>query len=292
MSEPLLLNAGSAELELVPACGGGIANLRVDGLPVLRPTPPGDRANPFALAAIVLLPFSNRIGEGTFTFSGRRFTIPRNLPREALPIHGDAFQRAWQVSETSACATKLVLSEGAIGPFRYTAEQRFALFPERLEWSLAVTNSGDSALPFGCGFHPWFPRTPATQLQFTACEVMLNDAQDLPDVTRSLDECGAFDFRQQRQLPAELINNGYRGWDGKATIVQAAGLVSLDISSQGAIAYPILYSPPTGADFFCFEPVSHPINAHYSPDHEGLRVLAPGERMAAQMDFAWGGLAG
>ena len=46
----------------------------------------------------------------------------------------------------------------------------------------------------------------------------------------------------------------------------------------------IVYSPSRDADFFCFEPVSHPVDAHHG---EGLTVLEPGELMSARMRLGW-----
>ncbi|WP_370869554.1 hypothetical protein [Pseudomonas sp.] len=34
---------------------------------------------------------------------------------------------------------------------------------------------------------------------------------------------------------------------------------------------------PTEQHFFCFEPVTHPVNAHHLPDHPGLRLLRHGQ---------------
>ncbi|MEX3820702.1 aldose 1-epimerase, partial [Paraburkholderia sp. BR14262] len=47
------------------------------------------------------------------------------------------------------------------------------------------------------------------------------------------------------------------------------------------------YTPP-GADFFCFEPVDHPINAVNltgGGDAHGMTVLAHGERLVRRFSF-------
>ena len=48
-------------------------------------------------------------------------------------------------------------------------------------------------------------------------------------------------------------------------------------------------SVPPGKDFFCFEPVDHPINAHNLPggaQANGLTVLAPGQDLRRTVRFA------
>ena len=49
----------------------------------------------------------------------------------------------------------------------------------------------------------------------------------------------------------------------------------------------VLYTPP-GEDFFCFEPVDHPINAVNLPGGataHGMTLLAPGERLTRRFAF-------
>lgn len=49
----------------------------------------------------------------------------------------------------------------------------------------------------------------------------------------------------------------------------------------------MLYTPP-GEDFFCFEPVDHPINAVNLPGGataHGMTLLAPGERLTRRFAF-------
>ncbi|MFK7674070.1 aldose 1-epimerase, partial [Pseudomonas sp. 2024-204] len=40
----------------------------------------------------------------------------------------------------------------------------------------------------------------------------------------------------------------------------------------------LVYCPP-GQDFFCFEPVTHPVNAHHLPGHPGLTLLHKGQTL-------------
>ena len=49
----------------------------------------------------------------------------------------------------------------------------------------------------------------------------------------------------------------------------------------------ILFSPDGAADFFCAEPVSHPVDAHNLPGQPGLAVLEPGQTMTVRMRLEW-----
>ena len=286
MTETVELVCEPARLVLAPLLGGGIAHLDVGGLPVLRPWS-GDPDNPFSLASNILVPFSNRISGGGFAWDGERHAIDANLPGEALPIHGDGFQRHWSIAAHSADTVCLELSDGAIGPFRYTARQTFQLSASGLSIELDVTNRGTTALPFGCGFHPWFPRTSATRLQFSASGLWQEDSNHLPSGHIRLDDAPDWSFAALRPLPEHWINNGYSGWNGAARIEQGPEFVSVDVSASDNLSTAIVYSPDQLADFFCFEPVSHPVDAFNLPGQPGLTILNEGETLRAWMRFAW-----
>jgi aldose 1-epimerase len=61
--------------------------------------------------------------------------------------------------------------------------------------------------------------------------------------------------------------------------------LSLTISAD--TDYYVLYAP-AGKDFFCFEPVDHPINAVNLPgggEAHGMTALAPGESLSREFRF-------
>lgn len=279
------LNAGSARAIIAPELGGGIARLDIDGRPVLRPWA-GDESNPFSLASNVLVPFSNRISQGGFRWAGTKLAIDANLEGEEYPIHGDGFQKAWSVSQSKSSA-RMELRGGAIGPWRYSAVQDVQLFDTEFEISLTVTNTGSHSLPFGCGFHPWFPRNAETRISFAAKSVWLQNAQFLPTEELELTAAPEWDFRTSRPLPLGLINNAFTGWENSARIHQNKDAMPCLLESSGNLSTAIVYSPDANADFFCFEPVSHPVDAFHLDGQPGLTELAPGQSMSAKMKISW-----
>lgn len=285
--ESLILSAGAARLELVPAMGGGIARLDVDERPVLRPWSRNTDGGPFELACNILVPFSNRISGGGFPWDSDFHTIEPNLAGEPFPIHGDGFQKAWAVEDSRDDTATLTLEDGAIGPFAYRAQQDVHLSDQQLTLRLNLTNLGDSPLPFGCGFHPWFPRDAETRLSFSADGLWMEDAQHLPTAHHDLAELPDWDFEAPRALPDGLINNAFTRWTGDANIEQGSTFTSATVSASPNLDCAIVYSPDALADFFCFEPVSHAVDAHNAVNAPGLTVLATGQSMTAQMTIAW-----
>jgi aldose 1-epimerase len=285
MVELCSIEAGQARLQLAPALGGGIARLDVGGRPVLRPWN-RDETDPFSLACNVLVPFSNRISRGGIDWNGRHYPLEPNLSGEAFPIHGDGFQRAW-AAQVGGASARLTLENGSFGPWQYRAEQQFSLTETAMTVALAVTNTGLDPLPFGCGFHPWFPRNADTRLAFEAAAVWMEDERHLPTHARHLEAAPDWNFATARPLPDTLINNGYTGWHGPATITQGDDAMSCSVQASDNLDTALIYSPDETADFFCFEPVSHPVDAFHWAQHPGLTELRPQETLRAQMRISW-----
>lgn len=283
----ITLTAGSAKVQIVPQMGGGLAGLWAGDLPVLRPWSGLVEDGPFALASNLLVPFSNRISGGGFTYDGQRHPVAPNLPGETFPIHGEGFQRPWEMGNFGQTHAELSLPNGAIGPFLYAAKVSYHLTPGALETRLSVTNRGTIALPFGLGLHPWFPRHPETRLQFTATGHWSETPDHLPETRDpvALDHGGT--WHALAPLPEGWINTGFSGWNGRARITQGPNAASLSLSATG-LGTALLYSPSATADFFCFEPVSHPVDAHNLPGQPGLTRLDPGESLSASVTLTWG----
>lgn len=264
--------------------GAGLAGLFVDGRPVLRPWSGAVADGPFALAMNLLAPFSNRISGG-FSFSGTTHQLAPNLAGEPFPIHGDAFQRQWLVTEQDEASVTLTLENGDFAPFRYGAQVTYRLTPTALQVRLGLTSRAATTLPFGLGFHPWFPRSTKTKLLFHATGYWPEDSRHLLLTTEPVPIPASLNFAGLAALPAGWINAGFAGWAGFAQIAQGPEAVSVAVKADMSTA--ILFSPSSAARFFCFEPVSHPVDAHNLPGMPGLTLLASGETLTAEMTLDW-----
>lgn len=279
------LRAGPARALVGPDHGAALAALEVAGLPVLRPLAPGREGDPFAWAMNILAPFSNRVSVPV-EVNGEAVRLAPNLPGEAFPIHGDAFRRSWEVEGAAPDTLCLHLPAGAFGPLRYAARLTYRLAPDGFEAALVLRNRADCVLPFGGGFHPWFPRSGATRIAFRAAGWWPEDERHLPRTAAPEPIPALLDYRVPGPLPEGWINAGFDGWTGTAAIRQGPQAVSCTLEARG-LATLLLYSPGQSAGFFCLEPVSHPVDAHALAGHPGLRFLRPGETMALGMSLTW-----
>ena len=286
MLQRLTLRNARLLAQVVPAIGGALARLDWLGaaqpVPLLRGLPDGFDGTPLPgqLACFPLLPWSNRMAPSGFVFEGLRHVPAPNRAGEPCPIHGDGWQQAWTVAAHNDTVLLLTLDRGGAAPFSYSAELRYTLAGDALVVDLAVRNAGLAALPFGIGLHPWMPDPQGALLQAQAGGVWMAGEDKL-----SL-RCEAvprdWRFAHPRTLPAHGVDHAFAGWNGAARIAWPGRGVALQV--QADMDYFILYVPP-GRDFFCFEPVDHPVNAHNLPGYPGLTVLAPGAALQRRCVF-------
>lgn len=246
------------------------------------------RKGEFALGCNVLLPFSNRISSGGFVHDGRFHALEPNLPNSPYPTHGNAFQRAWKIAELSVDRVVLQLESSGPGPFRYAAGLTYSLANGALVMELAARNTAHIGLPFGIGFHPWFVRVPLTRLTMKAAGHWRETGDHLPSTFHRINEAPDFDFSTGAELPKGWINTAFTGWDGTARIDWLTRELSVGITADPPLSTAIIYSPSAAADFICFEPVSHSVDAYNrsEPGTAPPQVLAPGESLVARMKIS------
>ena len=290
----LELEDDRSRVRLVPGLGGAIAdmNAKLSGrlIPVLRSWD-GPQTGWIGVGSNILVPFSNRISGGGFYFNqGGRATFhpihPNIKTLDPFPLHGDGFLKSWQVVSNSSTDAILRLVKGEIGDFSYEAEVYYFLSSGTLSVTLTVINKGIK-LPFGGGFHPWFPRFPDTRLRFDAETVWLEDKLHLPTEQIALKDYPEWDIGSLGFLPNGLINNAFTGWDGHAKLEQKSLGLTVEITAQAPLDNAIIYSPDCHANFFCFEPVTHSVDAHNQPGQPGLAILDKGETMTLKMKIGW-----
>lgn len=263
------LASGDWALTAAPERGGAITSLTRSGRDVFRPTP-SDATEPTDFTCFPLVPYANRIANGSFVWHGRMVTVPRNHPDHTHPLHGLGWLLPWTI--TSANERELVMRLEHRGdehwPWAFVSEQRLTLTPDGLTATLVLRNEAAEAMPFSLGFHPYFTREDG--LAFDAEGMWLADKEMLPTRHVPADTLG--DWSAGATLTrSELIDHCYTGWSGRATIARADG--NLALSAEGATALH-LYLPPE-QDFFCAEPVSAMPDA---VNHDQADALQPAEQ--------------
>jgi len=282
--ESLTLTAGSLRLDVLPSLGGAVARFTASDFPIFREQPAAI-ASVSDCASFPLIPFSNRIRNGRFSFDGTQYQIPVDKRDAGFANHGHARHLPWEVVAASPEALTLrfkQLAPAPSWPFAFTAEQVFSLTPDGLTLHARLRNDAARPAPAGIGFHPYFTRLAGTKLSFAADCLWETDAVDIP--VRRETPAGRFDFARPKALEAKLINHAYGGWNGLAEITHPSG-PRIAIRAGGAFDHLILFTPE-GKDFFGFEPVSHrPDGVNPLPDlrDTGMTILPPGAWLEGSM---------
>jgi len=261
-------------------------------VPLLRLPPAGADRNPLQAACFPLVPFGNRIAGNRFVFEEAMHELGPNMTGESHVLHGDGWLGEWTVGRRSAHEVSLFYEhKSRHSPFCYRAEQDVALVDGRLMLTMRVTNQGSAPLPYGFGWHPYFPLTPQTKLQAPAASWWTEGQGHLPDSNQPVP--ASLDFTLPQGLPRRWINNGFEGWDGMARIIWPELGREMVLEADARFSrYFLFVSDPAfqagyGYDFFCFEPMTHSANAHNFPGEGGLVRLAPGESFAGAIKLAW-----
>jgi aldose 1-epimerase len=280
------LNRGDHAVGVLPDVGGGLTYWRwqTDGglIDLLRPTD-GHGATPLDLACFPLLPYSNRIRNGEFRFQGRAMKLPLNFGDHPHSIHGHGWQRSWTIERHQPDHLVLAYSHAADAwPFDYTARQTIDLHANGLSLSLDLENRSNDPMPAGLGFHPYFPCAGKARIVAPVDGVWLTDATQLP--TTHVAPPAKWHLSKGRAVAGLHCDHVFTGWTGVARILWPN--VEMTIHASEMLRHLVVYAP-SGADFFCLEPVSHQtdaVNAHQGSD-TGLRILAPGETLHGKVDL-------
>jgi aldose 1-epimerase len=267
------LRSDTLRLALRPDLGGCIAGLWFDGTPVLRSCEPEALTSARLAASYPLVPYSNRIADGRFSWLGRTYQLPINDSPHAL--HGVGLASPWRVEQSDATTAELLLQHvpGAVWPFAFEARQRFVLSQDALLCEMSVVNRAPHDAPMGLGWHPFFPRRPHNRLRAPLSGRWEADERKLP--SRRVPVHGLDDDISQLDL-----DHCFDGWSGTASIRDG----QLELTLSSSLRRLVVYTPPDKA-FFAVEPVSHVNNAinQADPVALGLQTLAPGDAMSAWM---------
>lgn len=273
-----------------PEIGGSLVRFDAltdtDEIALMRPGSLEEQ-DPNQLAMYPLLPWSNRIAGGCFAWQGEHYPLAANLPGEPLPIHGDGWQQPWQIVSQSRYSLRLQLRSDQQPPFDYRAELSYNLIDNSLEVALCVTHLGEQPVPYGVGLHPWFPRTVDARITALSQGVWEVDKAQLPREWRPLAANEAWNFSVGQELPEQLIDNLFTGWNGHAWLDWPSRGVALEVTTTPAMSRYLVFSPHAQSDFFCFEPVSHTVDAHHSrtPFSQGLVELSYGQTTSMTCHF-------
>ena len=221
-----------------------------------------------------MVPMCNRAFEARLDTGMVVHDLPAN-DASGTNIHGFGWQAVWEVAQHSNSRVVMVQRIKDAEPYSYTARFSVSLDESGVTFDLSVTQEGSEILPYGIGFHPWFPADNATRISLKAGGEVYMREGFRPVAQGPVRAVHEFSTARAPRLAVEgrdtetAIN--FTEWDGRARIDWPNRGKSLTILASPNLRNPVLWSP-VGAEFVCIEPQSHAVGAQT----EGLiRALAP-----------------
>jgi aldose 1-epimerase len=267
--------------------GGGIRTYSVRGRDLLDGYPAGQPSS--SGRGQVLIPWPNRLEDGSYEFDGQRHQLDVNEPENRNAIHGLVRWDPWTVREREPHRVVMehTLSPQPGYPFTLQLSIEYVLAMEGLTVRTTATNVGETACPYGGGAHPYL--TVGTEtidsviLHLPAVTVIGADGRGLPLEAAGV-EGTEYDFRRPRPIGSTKLDHAFtdlvREEDGIARVA-LGGLQpgsGLELWVDEAYGYLQLFSgdplPDVARRSLAVEPMTCPANAFRTG--EGLIRLEPG----------------
>ena len=287
----ITLHHGATHLQVCPAAGGSIVRFwHDDGHKVqdwLRPVSQQaiSQQQGRDMGCYPLVPYCNRIRAGRFNFQDLEIKLPLNAAPQKHSLHGHGWQTAWQVvSVNERCVTLNYQHAADAWPWDYQAQQTFALSRQTLRVDLQIENLSDCAMPVGLGVHPFFIRTPQTQVYAQVDQIWLTDPEIMP--TELVTAEPERDPKQGIWVDQVALDNNYTHWGGLARIKWPECGAEMTLCADSPFDNLVIFAP-TNQSIVCVEPVSQVTDAVNLAERSdtGLHSLEPGLMFSASASF-------
>lgn len=297
----LSLTAGGHELRaVITQVAAGIRQLTVDGVDLTEPFPVD--ATPPSGCGIVLVPWPNRVKDGTWRHDGADLRLALTEPARSNAIHGLLRYRPYVLvdhDDTSVTLSASVFPELGY-PFELDTQVHYELTAEGLTVTHTIANVGDTTAPAAIGTHPYLKigGVPTGEL------VVRVDAATHLDVDERLNVVGespvdgtGYDLRGGRRVSELTLDDGFADvafTDGVARhTVTAPDGRTVTLWADQNFGYVQVYTSrsfrtDTASDVaLAVEPMTAPSNALNTG--RGLRWIVPGEAWPAVWGIRHGG---
>ena len=234
----------------------------------------------------LLIPWPNRIEDGTYEFDNRRHQLPLDEPERQNAIHGLVRWSAWRIAEreTDSAALEYVQHAQPGYPFSLALRVEYRLSDNGLTVQTTATNIGAETAPYGMGAHPYLAvgggLVDAAELKVPAGSVLEANERGIP-VGAAPVQGTDLDFREMRAIGAMKLDHGFTdlegGPDGLARVELTADGRQTTLWVDDAYPYLMVFTgdtlPDGGRRSVAVEPMTCAPNAFRSGD--GLIRLEP-----------------
>ena len=231
----------------------------------------------------LLVPWPNRIEDGSYEFGGRTHQLPLNEPARQNAIHGLVRWAHWSIADRAADRVVLehVLYPQPGYPFALELRVEYSLSEDGLTVRTEATNIGSEAAPYGAGSHPYLAVeqevVDGVELRVPAASVLIADERGLPVSSAAVADEG-LDFRESRPVGPVRLDHCFtdveREGDGRAEVRLGTTTLWADESYPYLMVFTGDPLPDVARRSLAVEPMTCAPNAFRSG--EGLIRLEPG----------------
>jgi len=250
----------------------------------------------------VLIPWPNRLEDGSYQFDGCRHQLALNEVERRNAIHGLVRWATWTAvaRQPHRVVMEHILYPQPGYPFCLKLSIEYALSDSGLRVRTTASNVGTVACPYGSGAHPYLTIGPATIdrliLRMPGRTVLRSDERGLPIGDEAV--AGTeYDFREPRPIGAISLDHAFTDLDRDGNGVTRVDLRDPDqgiwVSLWVDKAYPYLMvftgdtlPPDVRRRSLAIEPMTCPPNAFRSG--VGLIRLEPGATVTSTWGIASG----
>ncbi|MDX6326510.1 MAG: aldose 1-epimerase [Nocardioidaceae bacterium] len=279
------LRVGAYQAEIVEV-GAGLRSLRKEGRDVIA----GYAADEMCTAGRgqVLLPWPNRIEDGSYEFDGKPYQLPLSEAKSRNAIHGLTRWVNWHLAVRSpGYATWTYRLPAQPGyPFVLDLAVAYGLSENGLRVDISARNLSGAPAPYGHGAHPFLTvgrRINECELTLPASTRCEADARGIPGPAEPVGG-GPYDFRRPRLVGTTAFDHPFGGLpdNGSATTVtlrDPSSDHSASLTADPAYRWLQVFSgdalPTRAREALAVEPMTCPPNAFRTGID--LVTLAPGE---------------
>tara|TARA_R110001583_G_scaffold46314_4_gene145393 strand:- start:4492 stop:5406 length:915 start_codon:yes stop_codon:yes gene_type:complete len=223
----------------------------------------------------ILFPSPNRISDGKYSFENKDYQLEINEAGLNNRLHGHVFNKNFLVSkieenENNASVTFSYKNNGneAGFPFSYKLDVTYTFSKNKLSLDFKVKNTGNTAFPFGIGWHPYFNAKNLNDaiLDFNGSLKYKINEKMIPISETDLT------FKTPLTVEDTFLDDCFILNEPKTSFKTDAYKIEIDFTSETQKSYLQVYTPPT-RDCIAIEPMT------CAPDcfnnKNGLLVLDP-----------------
>lgn len=254
----------------------------------------------------ILFPFPNRIAGAQYEFEGREYHLQPAHEGDPNAIHGFCAKAPWRdytaVDDNSVAATFRISRDApdraAEWPGDLELRITFTLTDRALRIAALVSNVGDTAAPFGLGYHPYFTSLGNNSVNELLVECRADRywvLQDSIPTGETRPVSGETDLRSETVLGARVLDDVLTGLrhfvpdaDGlKRRAVMTGSAAQLSIRCDENFRDLVVFTPANRKSF-AIEPYTCPTDAVHlaaAGKDVGWRVLQPGDSWRGIVEF-------